>query len=131
MIALKIIGRAPCSARSTCRIGQSNASTLTPVCMAVSPVWSGSGEHAPDEPVLPPLPLLELVLPVLLLEDEALPDNPDDNPLLVFAVVPLPCPPVPPLPFSPPPQPYSARARAPSAAVARTMLLPWMVIPRG
>src|SRR5580692_5779567 len=55
MIALKIIGSGSLYVAAHSRIGQSKASTLTPVCSAVRPVCSGSGVHEPDI-VAPPSP---------------------------------------------------------------------------
>src|SRR5580704_16329765 len=48
MMALKIIGSGSAYVAVHFRIEQSNASTPTPVCIAVSPVWSGSGVHVEE-----------------------------------------------------------------------------------
>jgi hypothetical protein len=72
MIALKIIGSGSLYFAVHSKIEQSNASTLTPVCCAVSPVLSGSVSHDPVVTVVPPSPFVVVVpplfgLPLLLL----------------------------------------------------------------
>src|SRR5277367_2155329 len=89
MIALKIIASGSLYLAVHVRTWQSKASTLTPVCSAVSPVWSGSGSHPPG-----------LVVPVL------------EAPVLWLVLPPWP----PPVPLSPPPHPSRERAITPSVA---------------
>src|SRR5262249_38599865 len=92
------------------RIGQSKASTLTPVCMATRPVWSGSGEHEPGVVVVPLVVLPLVVVPLVLV------------PLVVLLLVVV-VPPVPPAAAFPPPHPERRAAIAPSVASVRTWLI--------
>ena len=104
------------------RTWQSKASTLTPVCWAMRPVWSGSAAHEPAS-IEPLLTLLEVCDPWLA---------PPPCPLLPLL---LPLPPLPllPLPFAPLPHPERTRASAQSAAATRAepMCLPSMFIGQG